>query len=470
MPTALAPPTERSLVGPLLRLARRSGLGRFQVVLGPRRVGKTTLMYQIVKHLLDEDVPPERLVWLQLDHPLLLDLQLGDLVSAAIDAAKATEAEPLCLFLDELVYAERWDLWMKTFHDQRYPVRILATSSATAALRERRLESGVGRWDEWTLTPFMFNEFLRLMGHNQEINVGATLAETIAMNLRDPPRLQPNVATWRHLFILLGGFPELLVEFGQDENRDIDSSMLAAQRRLRSDAVERAIYKDIPQSFGVDNPMLLERLLYTLAGQVTGVMSPKQICGELGGLSQPTFDKYVTYLERAFIVFTLKNFSGSEAAIQRRGRKLYFFDGAVRNAALQRGLGPLRSPEEMGLLIENLVASHLYALSLHGAGRLFYWRESRGRAEVDFVYDHPDAGLAFEVALGADHSRAGLRAMAERWPRFEGRSFIISPDADPIEPATTTSGVGTLPLDLFLVLIGAQLERILAEAADGVRT
>jgi hypothetical protein len=43
---------------------------------------------------------------------------------------------------------------------------------------------------------------------------------------------------------------------------------------LRNDAVERAVYQDIPQSFGVGNPMMLERLLYILAAQITGVLSP----------------------------------------------------------------------------------------------------------------------------------------------------------------------------------------------------
>src|SRR5690606_35168895 len=124
------------------------------------------------------------------------------------------------------------------------------------------------------------------------------------------------------------------------EFEDDQARLLRSQRVLRSDAVERAIYKDIPQAFGVNDPLLLERMLYVLAGQMAGLLSPSALTKDLR-LSQPTFDRYLSYLERAFIVFSLSNHSGSENATQRRGRKLFFIDGAVRNAALQRGTAPL---------------------------------------------------------------------------------------------------------------------------------
>ncbi len=226
---------------------------------------------------------------------------------------------------------------------------------------------------------------------------------------------------------------------------------------MRNDAVERAIYKDIPQAFGVQSPKLLERMLYTLAGQFTGVLSPKTICQGLDGLSQPTFDRYLAYLERAFLVFTLENYSGSEASKQKRGRKLYFVDGAVRNAALQRGIGPLNDMAEMGLLIENLVAGHLHALSQQSQVRVYHWRQ--GNEEVDLIYDHPERPLAFEIGSSASHHRKGLQAFMERFPRFKGRTFLVAPDLLPRAPGESTGHIGTLPLDLLLLAISAQAER-----------
>lgn len=458
VPATLARQVERPLAKQLWEPLYRDDPHRFQLVLGPRRVGKTTALYQTVRHLIGAGVDPSRIWWLRLDHPLLLQESLGDLVRAVLATSGATAEHPAFLMLDELVYTNQWDLWLKTFFDDQWPVRIAATSSATAALRERRLESGIGRWSEQHLTPYLFTEFLDLVGQDRHVDVANTLADTLA-GLPTGQRSANDLAAWRRLFMLVGGFPELLTTTRDRPDEDESSRLLESQQVLRNDAVERAIYKDIPQSFGVDNPMMMERLLYVLAAQITGSLSPSNICSELG-LSQPTFDRYLSYLEQAFLVFTLPNYSGREATVQKRGRKLYFVDGAIRNAALQRGLAPLDNPVELGALLENLIAATLRSLSLHAGVRLYHWRD--GKHEIDLVFDHPDLPLAFEIGSSPDHSRAGVQAFMERHPKFVGRCYLVAPQVPVTHPGATASGVGTLPLDLFLLAIGAQAEQSLA--------
>ncbi len=464
VPATLARPIERPLAKLLWRRLHADDPHRFQLVLGPRRVGKTTALYQTVRHLITERVEPGRIWWLRLDHPLLLQENLGDLVRAVLNTSHATADAPAFLMLDELVYTDRWDLWLKTFFDEQWPLRIAATSSATAALRERRLESGVGRWSEQHLTPYLFTEFLALVGQDRPVEIGDTLAESLA-RLRHGQRSDQDLARWRRLFMLIGGFPELLTAARDRPDEDEPSRLLESQQVLRADAVERAIYKDIPQSFGVDNPMMLERLLYVLAAQITGLLSPSKICSELG-LSQPTFDRYLSYLEQAFLVFTLPNYSGREATVQKRGRKLYFVDGAIRNAALQRGLAPLDTPTELGVLVENLVAATVRSLALHTGVRLHHWRD--GNHEVDLIFDHPDQPLAFEIGSSPDHPRTGMMALQEKHPRFRGRCYVVAPQAIVTPPEATSSGIGTLPLDVFLQVVGAQAEAALA-ASLGAR-
>ena len=205
--------------------------------------------------------------------------------------------------------------------------------------------------------------------------------------------------------------------------------------------------------------MILERLLYILAGQVTRILSPNSICAELDNLSQPTFDRYVSYLEQTFLVFRLTNFSGSEANVQRRGRKIYFHDSAVRNAALQRGLAPLTDPVEMGVMLENLAAASLHTLALHAGVRLHHWRE--GKDEVDLVLDHPTHPLAFEIGSSARHSTRGLLALQQRYRRFAGRCYLVAPDAPVRRPGESTDGVGSIPLNRFLLAVGRQAEKAL---------
>jgi predicted AAA+ superfamily ATPase len=410
-------------------------------------------------------MPRSSLWWLRLDHPLFMNVALGALCRRVIDAQQATADNPVYLFLDELTYSTEWDLWLKTFYDEMWPVRVAGSSSSTAALRGRRLESGVGRWEEQYLAPYLFSEYLELMGHPVEIPVGESLTETIENCIRERVDVS-EFADDRRRFLLTGGFPELLIHGSLKEaNAEESSILLQSQRILRNDAVERAIYKDIPQAFGVDNPMVLERVLYTLAGQVTGILSPQTICQIIGGVSQPTFLRYLSYLERAFLVFAVPNYSGSEASTQKRGRKLYFVDGAVRNAALQRGLAPLTDMNEMGLLIENMVAGHLRALGEETQTRLYYWRDRND--ELDFVFDHPENPIAFEIGLSPGHHRRGIVAFTSRYPRFEGRCYMVSGGAAAVRPQDHWDKIGTIPLDLLLLAIGAQAEKELERRMIG---
>lgn len=453
VPASLAREVERPLAQALYWRVLKDSPRRFHVILGPRRVGKTTVMYQTARHLLREGVDRRRVFWIRVDHPMLMEVPLGDLVAHAMEQSGAGEERPLYLFLDELVYARDWGRWLKTFYDEQWPVRIVASSSAAAALRDQRDESGVGRWEEHPLAPYTFTEYLDL----RAIDAPATPAETLRQTLAGvDPNEWPVLSSHRERFLLTGGFPELLTLRRRSEEEDDESIMLESQRTLRTDAVERAIYRDIPQTYGVDKPMTLERLLYMLAGQCAGVLSPSSVCNALGDLTQPTFERYLAYLERAYLVFTLQNYAGSESKRQRRGRKVYFYDSAVRNAALQRGAAPLSDPVEMGHLLENLAAAQLHALAMQTQTRLHHWRDDAG--EVDLIYDHPTAPLAFEVASSPTHSRAGLQALMRRFDRFRGGCYLIAPSATLLRPEKARDGIGSMPMDVFLVCVGRQAD------------
>ena len=166
VPDAWAKRVERPLAKLLPGRLQLDEPRRYQLILGPRRVGKTTSMYQAVKILLSRGVDRKRLWWLRLDHPLLMDFPLGELCRYVIREGRATPDLPAYLFLDELTYANKWDLWLKTFYDEAWPLRIVGTSSSTAALKGRMLESGVGRWEEQYLAPYLFPEYLGLVGRD----------------------------------------------------------------------------------------------------------------------------------------------------------------------------------------------------------------------------------------------------------------------------------------------------------------
>lgn len=179
-------------------------------------------------------------------------------------------------------------------------------------------------------------------------------------------------------------------------------------------------------------------------------------------ISAPTVETYLSHLERSFMVFPLLNYSGSEGATQRRGRKYYLIDPALRNAILRHPPYRWENPSGQGKLVETLAASHLHGLGRQEGFRVFHWRLGN-RFEVDLVYDHPSHPLAFEISRSRDHKRLGLRAFLDRNPRFRNRCYLVVADrAISLPPEESPDGVGEMPLDLFLLAVGSQHDRAVA--------
>lgn len=450
VPESLAFRTARPLARELWRTMVQEPR-RYQVVLGPRRVGKTVTLYQTIQRLIREGIEPRRLWFMRLDHPLFMDFGLDQWVKAIMRRESPKEEEPIFLFLDEVNYAPLWDKWLKTFHDERWPVRVVATSSSTAALVGPNKESGIGRWSEQHLAPYDFLEYLELRGiGSPDPGPSGSLQEAIA---RSTPLKYDTLALQKHLedFLLIGGFPELLTALKSDE---IQNEMIRSQQVLRSEAVQRVTGMDIPQVFDVRDPLTLERLLCVLAGQMCGLMNITRLATMMEK-NRETVLLYIRHLETAYLIFTLSNYARTEEVIQRRGRKVYFVDGAVRNAALQRGVRPLNDPVEKGSLYENVAASHLRMLALQRGSRLFHWRD--GDHEVDLVYDDTDGPLAFEVAAGTTHGRSGLVALQKKFKEFRGRCYIVSASTLSAElPDAEMDGIGRIPLTTFLCAVSRQ--------------
>lgn len=467
VPETFAPQYERPVVSTLTSRLQDSRRRRFHLVVGPRRVGKTTAMYQVVRHLLKNGVDRRRVRWLRMDHPYLIELPLGEIVQTW--CKDRTPEDPLFLFVDELCYGRQWDLWLKTMYDEQWPVELIATSSATADLRKGVVESGVGRWEEHYLGPFLLGEELRLTQAGLVGGVAATgsLQET-ARALHEEGLDFDEVRKHRGLLLGLGGFPEaiqahgglLLGDFregGPDPGVQIAAALQMAEESLRADAVEKVVYKDIPQAFGIDNPMLLERVLYALAARICTVLSPNSVCQEIHGLNSTTFERYLGFLDRSSLVYTLPNYSGADGARNRKGRKVYFVDGAVRNAALQRGFRAFMAPEEEGLLIENLVAAHLQVYARVTGHQLFHWRHKD--SEVDFVLVGPDERVGIEVGRGRSHGRTGMRRFLDVHAEFSSSSYqALQQETLLVEPDPERGTVGRMPLDLLLLALSIEVE------------
>jgi predicted AAA+ superfamily ATPase len=152
-----------------------------------------------------------------------MNIDLGSLVSLVATSSQATVELPTFIFMDELTYAKDWDLWLKTFYDENRPLTVIGSSSSTAALRQSRIESGIGRWEEQYLAPYLFGEFLELFEQNVEVNAAEHLGETIrALQYELDPAIQ--LSDLRRRFLITGGFTERLI--AAPDSQDDEASLL----------------------------------------------------------------------------------------------------------------------------------------------------------------------------------------------------------------------------------------------------
>jgi len=373
-------------------------LDRIIVIKGPRRTGKSTLLYQTIDSLLKEKKDPFDILYLSFDDPSLqMDMEAIFETYQEIkgETISATEnKKQIYCFLDEVHFLENWQLTVKKYFDKKYPIKFFVTSSS-ASLFKKGLESLAGRTVEEIILPFSFEEFIRYSFRKDK-----KFAEFFSKNQIAPYENEIKILFKKYLS--KGGFPHIL---------SVEEPSLR-EKLLREDILEKAIYKDLVSLYGVREPQKLEKVFLYLAdisGQILNVSSlAKNI-----GLTRPYVEKYLTYLEKAYLAFRFKNFSLSAGKKLRSPLKVYLVDSGLIN--LFGGASP-------DFILESLVARHL----LEFEKEVYYFRNYH---EVDFVVQTNGKTIPIEVKnkskLDSEDFK-GIMAFMEKFNLKEG--LLLSHD------------------------------------------
>lgn len=355
-------------------------LRRFVVLSGARRVGKTTVMRQLIAELLARGVKGENILYLSFDNPVV---KLAG-VRAAIDAFdKSRPREGTCyFFFDEIQYAEDWSLWLKVLYDTRPGLQLVATGSASPHIEKGARDSGVGRWRVLRMPTLSFREYCDIMKLPTLVEREVNLETVLRMEpagftalLRRFSGLEPH---WRR-YLSLGGFPELL-------KTDVVSR---AQSVLREDVVDKVLKRDIPALFDVRNTLQLEKLYLYFCVHSGDIINTAAMCRALEGVSLPTLVRYMDFLQDANLIYISQaaNYTGKKGISSQP--KIYVADAALSNASLMRNPAMV-SEEVRGMMAETTVYKHFH--SAYGAFcRVGYIRLPRTQKEVDVVVDFPDS-------------------------------------------------------------------------------
>ena len=358
-------------------LVRNAAVRRAVILVGPRRVGKTVMVNQLVHELLADGVDGREILYLSLDTPVYTEMTLDGVLALFQDEHGHPPDARLFVFFDEIQYHTDWERHLKSLVDTYPNVRFVATGSAAAALRRQSRESGAGRFTDYLLPPLTFSEFLSFIGRDRM--EGWEVWDRIAAatdgdrdGLVDPDWMQRLNADFVD-YLNFGGYPEAVLN---DEIRG-DSA-----RFVRDDIVGKVLLRDLPSLYGIQDTQELNRLFAALAYNTGNEVSLVEIA-ERTGVAKDKVTRYLSYLEAAFLVRRVLRVDDTARHLTRqRTFKVYLTNPSMRGALF----GYVdASDAALGHLAETAVFSQFLHAPDSDMLRYARWKHGRRDCEVDIV-------------------------------------------------------------------------------------
>jgi len=347
---------------------------RIQVLVGPRQVGKTTGIKQLLarypyaSHYANADD------LLNTDRTWLLE-QWQKSVSLGGQAL---------LVIDEIQKVPNWSETIKSLWDKDHnAIRVVVLGSSSLQLQKGLTESLAGRFELVKSYHWTFHELKIAFDYDLE------------------------------RYLTYGGYPGA-VTYENDFDR--------WYAYLKDSIVEAVIGKDILLNRKVGNPALFRQAFEILCRYPSQEISYTKLLGQLQDRGNTDLVKYYIELySGAFLINSLEKYSERSYLIRGSSPKILIACPSLY--AMNEGPHILDDPEKRGRIFETAVGAQLHQL----AGNLYYWREKN--LEVDFVYKYRGMVYAIEVKSGRRKSSKGLDAFMERFP--SAKPVIITPDNFP---------------------------------------
>ncbi|MEN6406004.1 MAG: ATP-binding protein [Thermoguttaceae bacterium] len=347
----------------VLNLIRQRLPKRALILMGPRRVGKTVMLWQAIKSLIQDGVSPTSLCYINIESPLYNGLGIEQLIKLGSKASGGGKDEPSFFFFDEIQYLREWEVHLKTAVDTYDKIKFVASGSAAAALRLKSTESGAGRFTDFMLPPLTFFEYLDLLGKNDLVTIDDSSARP-QFSARDINALNEQFIA----YLNFGGYPEVIF------SEEIQAN---PGRYIRNDIIDKVLLRDLPSLYGIQDIQELNSLFTSLAYNTGNEVSLEEL-SQNSGVAKNTIKRYIEYLEAAFLIKIVHRVDRSAKAFKRANFfKVYLTNPSMRSALF----APLKPDDD---LIGNLVETAVFAQWFHSPNtHLHYARWNDG--EVDIV-------------------------------------------------------------------------------------
>lgn len=341
------------------------------VLMGPRRVGKTVMVYHCIRTLLDSGINEKNIFYISLETPIYTGLSLEKILNYFQELFRHGRDAKLFVFFDEIQYLRNWEVHLKSLVDSFADYRFIATGSAAAALRLKSIESGAGRFSDYILPPLTFAEYLMFIGREDDLIKTSLVASTKS----NPDRLFKhsalNIEALNEEFVNylnFGGYPEAV--FSETIRQD-------PGQYIKSDIIDKVLLRDLPSLYGISDIQELNRLFTTLAYNSGNEVSLDGL-SKSSGVAKNTIKRYLEYLEAAFLIRRIERIDQNAKRFKRAMCfKVYLTNPSMR-AALFGQLDP--EAKAMGAMTETAIFSQWQHSRIV---ELYYARWNSG--EIDIV-------------------------------------------------------------------------------------
>lgn len=420
---------------------------RTVVLTGTRRVGKTTIQYQMIEELLKNGVSPQKIVFISLDHPMLKLSAFNEVLECYHE--NIYPSKDVYYFFDEIQYASEWDKWLKIIYDMQPETKVVATGSASPALVKGDRESGAGRWSVIQVPTMSFYEYCELLNVEKPI-LPNKLRPTMLVNMEhtqftDIMLKLTDIQQHFNRYLRVGGFPELALA-------DDD---IFAEQVMREDVVDKVLKRDLPSLYNIRNSTELERIFLYLCNVSSEIVSIDSIAKELNGVSRPTVENYISYLESANLIYQSWPVDMADKKVLKARPKIYIADAAIRNAVLMDA-NLMTDPTEMGKIAETAVYKHIAAFYYQKATSVGYFRGGKRNKEIDIVVEYPNfKNILIEVKYRDGAPISDSDAISELCNESSA-SIIVTKSSTDYGVHNTKTGFKMLriPAYAFLYLLG----------------
>lgn len=347
-------------------------LRRGLLLMGPRRVGKTVMIYHTIQKLISNGVDPQRIIFISIETPIYNRISLEELFALARQAVgKTDDLKGFFVFYDEIQYLKDWEIHLKSVIDTFIYSKFIASGSAAAALKMKSQESGAGRFTDFNLPPLTFNEYIHLKNLNGLIIPGTI--QWLGEKFESFDTIDIRVLNEHFIqYINYGGYPEVVFSEKIQANPG---------QYIRSDIVDKVLLRDLPSLFGITDVQELNSL-FTVIAYHSGSEFSYENLSKISGVKKDTLRKYIEYLQAAFLIKIVNKTDFNAKKFQRATAfKIYLTNPSLR-CALFQPIQPM--DEKMGDMVETTIFAQW--IQRENANISYAnWKEGRNNGEVDIV-------------------------------------------------------------------------------------